>query len=194
MCCGARAGLLANSGCFVSTNTKCFVVWCFVVFCGCFVMFCGCFAVFCECFAVFPQNTQNTRKTSKNTGKHKKLTIRSCIAYCGSFPRAKQFDCIAQNTFHKTSAKQKHRKTSQNSHKTRFVKLRRKTLQNARKPLENVTKRSQYYSIQPQYTLRAFGILSQNTLDLRFVAKAHNTQYTRKLRGGVRAGGHLAGL
>jgi len=97
---------------------------CFVVFCGCFVVFCGCFgsfAVFCECFAVFPQNTQNTRKTSKNTEKLKKLSIRSCIA--GVF-RAKKIDCIAQNTFHKTSAK--HRKTPQNSHKTRFVKLRRK--------------------------------------------------------------------
>ena len=65
---GARADLLANSGCFVS-ECKC-VLWYFVVFlfCGCFVMFCGCFAVFCECFAVlFPQNTQNTRKTSKHT-------------------------------------------------------------------------------------------------------------------------------
>ena len=111
--CGARAGLLllANSGCFVS---KC-VLWCFVVFCGCFVMFCGCFAVFCECFAVFPQNTRNTRKT-KNIEKHwKTRKTHNTLVYCGRFPRAKKFDCIAQNTFHKTSAK--HRKTPQNTAK-----------------------------------------------------------------------------
>ena len=80
----ARAGLLANSACVVSKCVLwCFVVFCgcFVMFCGCFVMFCGCFAVFCECFAVFSQNTQNIRKTSKNTGKHEKLTIRSCNEY-----------------------------------------------------------------------------------------------------------------
>ena len=88
------------------------VLWCFVVFCGYFVAFCGCFVVFCECFAVFPQNTQNTRKTSKNTEKHKKLTIRSCIA---GVQRAKKIDCIEQNTFHKTSAN--HRKTPQNTAK-----------------------------------------------------------------------------
>jgi len=58
-------------------------LWCFVVFGGVLLVFGGvlwCFAVFCDCFAVFPQNTQHTRKTSKNTEKHKKLTIRSCIA------------------------------------------------------------------------------------------------------------------
>ena len=73
----ARVGLLANVnvGCFVS---KC-VLWCFVVFCGCFVMFCGCFAgvlrVFCSI------STQHTKNIEKHTaGKHKKLTIRLCIA------------------------------------------------------------------------------------------------------------------
>ena len=135
----ARAGLLANSGCFVS---KC-VLWCFVVFCGCFVMFCGCSAVFCECFVVFQQNTQNTRKTSKNTGKHKKLTIRSCIA--GVFQEQINSTVLHKTLFTKhLQNTAKHRKTPQNSHKTRFVKLRRKTLQNARKTLENITKRLQY--------------------------------------------------
>jgi len=104
-------------------------------------MFCRCFAVFCECFAVFPQNTQNAPEKHWKTQK-----THNTLVYCGSFPRAKKFDCIAQNTFHKTSAKHtaKHRKTPQNSHETRFVKLSHKTLQNARKTLENVTKRSQY--------------------------------------------------
>jgi len=139
----ARAGLLANSGCFVS---KC-VLWCFVVFCGCFVVFCGCFAVFCECFAVFPQNTQNTRKTSKNSGngKHRNVTIRLCIA--GVFQEQKISTVLLKTPFTKQLQNTaKHRKTPQNSHKTRFVKLRRKTLQSARKMLENVTKRSQQYS------------------------------------------------
>ena len=125
---GARAGLLANSGCFVSS--KC-VLWCFVVFCGCFVMFCGCFTVFCECFAVFPQNTQNTRKTSKNTGKHEELTIRSCIA--GVFQEPK-ISTVRVKGFRGLTPKPK----------TRFVKIRRKTPQNKRKTLKTVTKRSQY--------------------------------------------------
>jgi len=62
--------------------------------------------------------------------------------YCGRFQRAKKFDCIAQNTFHKTSAKTPQK--PQNSHKTRFVKLRRKTPQNKRKTLKKVTKPSHY--------------------------------------------------
>ena len=106
-------------------------------------MFCGCFAVFCECFAVFPQNTQNTRKTSKNTGKHETLAIHTLV-YCGRFQRAQNFDCSAQNTFTKHLRSAKHRKTPQNSHKTRLVKLRRKTPQNKRKTLKTVTKRPQY--------------------------------------------------
>jgi len=113
-----RAGLLANSGCFVS---KC-VLWCFVVFCGvlrCFVVCCGCYAVFCECFAVFPQNTQSTQKTSKNTEKHKKLTIRSCIAYCvlRAFSESKTirlYYCtkyLSQNICKTPQNTAKHRKT-----------------------------------------------------------------------------------
>jgi len=58
---GARAGLLENSGCFVS---KC-VLWCFVVFCGCFVMFCGCFACFARVLQYF-------HKTHKTPEKHRK--------------------------------------------------------------------------------------------------------------------------
>jgi len=102
-------------------------------------------------------------KTHKTPEKHHRKTLKktrkthNTLVYCGSFPRAKKIDCIAQNTFHKTSAK--HRKTPQNSHKTSYVKLRRKTLQNARKTLENVTKRSQY-SRNTQYVLRAFGVFS----------------------------------
>ena len=153
----ARAGLLANSGCFVS---KC-VLWCFVVFCGCFVMFCGCFAVFCECFAVFPQNTQNTRKTSKSTGKHKILTIRSCIA--GVFQEQRNSTVLHRTLF--TKHLQNTANTPQNSHKTRFVKLCRKTLQNARKTLENVTKRSQY-SHNTFCAHLVFSPKIRNTLDL----------------------------
>jgi len=166
-------------------------------------VFCGVLRVFCDVLRVFGGVLRrvfhcsiSTKHTNhpKNIEKHwKTQKTHNTLVYCGSFPRAKKFDCIAKNTFHKTSAK--HRKTPQNSHKTHFVKLRRKTLQNARKTLENVTKRSQYsrntYSIHiarircfiPKYARRS-------------VAKAHNTQYTRKLReeGRVSAGGHLARL
>jgi len=158
---GARAGLLANSGYFVS---KCVVLCCFVVFCGCFVMFCGCFAVFCECFAVFPQNTQDTRKTSENTGKHKNLTIRSCNI-AGVFQEPKKFDdCIAQNTFHKTSAK--HRKTPQNTVKQSQNAFCEITSQNTAKRTQNARKRHKTLTIQPQCVLRAFGVFFQNKLDL----------------------------
>jgi len=113
---------------------------CFVVFCGVLQMFCDVLRVFCGVLRVF---CSISTKHPKNIEKHwKTQKTHNTLVYCGSFPRAKNVDCIAKNTFHKTSAK--HRKTPQNSHKTRFVKLCRKTLQNARKTLENVTKRSQY--------------------------------------------------
>ena len=126
-------------------------------------------------------STKHT-KHPKNTGKHwKTQKTHNTLVYCGSFPRAKKFDCIAQNTFHKTSAK--HRKTARqtppNSHKTRFVKLRRKTLHNARKTLENVTKRSQYS--HNAYCAHAFGVFSQNTLDL---SRKHTIRNIRVNYGG----------
>jgi len=86
---------------------------CFVVFCGVLQVFCdvcGCFAVFCECFAAFPQNTQNTRKTSNNSGKHEKLTIRSCIA--GDFQEPKISTVLHETLFTKhLQNTAKHRKT-----------------------------------------------------------------------------------
>jgi len=82
--------------------------------------------------------------------------------YCGSFPKAKKIDCIAQNTFHKTSAK--HRKTPQNAAKqspNAFCEITsQNTAKRARKPLENVTKRSQY----SRNTYCAHSVFSQNTL------------------------------
>jgi len=59
----ARAGLLANSGCFVS---KC-VLWCFVVFAG--VLWC--FAGVLQCFASVLQY-QYFHKTHKTPEKHRK--------------------------------------------------------------------------------------------------------------------------
>jgi len=164
----AMAGLLANSGCFVS---KC-VLWCFVVFCGCFSncdVFCGCFAVFCECFAVFPQNTQNTRKTSNNTGKHKKLTIRSCIA--GVFEEPKISTVLRKTPFTKhLQNTAKHRKQqSQNAFCEITSQNTAKRTQNARK-----SKTSQNaHNTAAIHIARAFGVFSQNTLDL---SRKH-TQY-----------------
>jgi len=162
--------LLANSGCFVS---KC-VLWCFVVFCGCFVMFCGCFAVVCECFAAFPQNTQNTRKTSKNTGKHEKLTIRSCIA--GVFQEPKISTVLHKTLFTKhLQNTAKHRKTVTKRVLRNYVAKHRKT--NA--------KRSRLSHKRLQYSRNTY--CAHRCILKKYVgsvAKAHNTQYTRKLRGG----------
>jgi len=105
------------------------------------------------------------------------------------FPRTKKFDCIAQNTFHKTSAK--HRKSPQNTAKqsqNAFCEITSQNtaqlLQTARKPLENVTKRSQY-SRNTYCVLRAFGVFSQNTLDLC----RESTQYTQYTHIRVNYGG-----
>jgi len=147
------------------------------------VVFCGCFAVFCECFAVFPQNTQNTQKTSKNTEKHKKT--HNTLVYCGRLQRAKKFDCIAQNTFHKTSAK--HRKTPQNPAKQSQNAFCEITSQNTAKQTQNAQKSHKTVALQPQYALRAFGVFFvKNTLDLSQKYTMRNT-VTRKLRiaGGV---------
>jgi len=149
----------------------CGVLWCFVVFCGCFVVFCGCFAVFCKCFAVFPQNTQNTLKTSKNTEKHKKLTIRSCIA--GVFREQ-----IKSTVLHKTPFTKhlqntaKHRKTPQNSHKTRFVKLRRKTPQN-----NNAKRSKKSQNGRNTAAIRIARIRCILQKYFRPVAKVHNVHY-----------------
>jgi len=166
------------------------------VFCGvlwCFAGVLWCFAGVLRYFASVLQYFHKTHKTPekhrntflKNTGKHKKLTIRSCSA--GVFQEQKNSTVLHKTHFSqnicKTPQNTKHRKTPQNSHKTRFVKLRRKTLQNARKTLENVTitKRSSQYS-HNTYCAHSVCFLPKYA---RSVAKAYNTQYTRKLRRGV---------
>ena len=141
--CRARVSLLENLGCFVKQMY-------FVVFCGVLKSFAGvlwCFAgvlrVFCECFAVFLQNTQNARKTSKNTGitqkTHNTKYNTNTLMYCGRFPRTVNFDCIAQNSFHKTSAK--HRKTPQNTAKQSQDAFCGITSQNTAKRKQNAQKR-----------------------------------------------------
>jgi len=131
-------------------------------------------------------------KHKKNIEIHwKTQKTHNTLVYCGHFPRAKNRDCIAQNTVHKTSAK--HRKKLQSSHKTRFAKLRRKTLQNARKTrLQKRHKTLTYTDAICIACIRCFLLKS-----VRSVAKAHNTQYSRVKYGGgghAPAGGHVAGL
>ena len=63
---GARAGLLANSGCFVSK----YVLWCFVVFCGVLRVFCGVLRVFCGVLQVFCSISTKHTKHLKNIKKH----------------------------------------------------------------------------------------------------------------------------
>jgi len=69
-------------------------------------------------YSVFPQNknTQNTRKTSKNSGKHKKLTIRLCIA--GFFEEQKNSTVLHKTLFTKHLQNTAKRKT-QNTAKHR---------------------------------------------------------------------------
>ena len=154
-------------------------------------MFCGCFAVFCECFAVFPQNT---RKTSKNTGKHKKLTIRSCIVVV--FQEQKNSTVLHKTLFTKhLQNTAKHRKTPQNRKQPQnaFCEI---TSQNTAKRTQNTRKRHKTLTILfNTATIRIARIRYFLPKYARSVAKAYNTQYTRKLRRGVHvpAGGHVAG-
>jgi len=95
------------------------------------------------------------------------------LVYCGRFQRAKNFDCISQNTFHKTSAK--HRKTPQNTAKQSQNAFCEITSQNTVKQTQNAQKSYKTVALQPQYVLRAFGVFFKNTLDLS--QKVHNAQY-----------------
>jgi len=97
--------------------------------------------------------------------------------YCGRFQRAKNFDCIAQNTFHKTSAK--HRKTPQNTAKQSQNAFCEITSQNNAKQTQNAQKSHKTVALQPQYVLRAFGVFFKNTLDL---SQKYTMRNTRKLR------------
>ena len=167
-------------------------LWCFVVFCGCFVdvlrVFCGVLRVVCSIFA------KHTKHPKKLETHWKTKKTHNTLVYCGSFPRAKKFDCIAQNTFQSQNICKipqntaKHRKTVT----TRFMKLRRpkncKTQAKRSKTSENA------HNIATIRIARIFGVSPKNTL--ASVAKAYNTEYTRKLRRGghVPAGGHVAGL
>jgi len=126
--------------------------------------------VFCEWFVsvlqYFHKNTQNTRKTQNIETHWNTQKNHNTLVYCGRFQRAKNRDCIAQNTFHKTTADHlqntaKHRKTLAKQSQKKICEITsQNTLQNARKTPKNVTKRSQYS--RNTYCSREFGIFSQN--------------------------------
>jgi len=124
----------------------------------------GVLRVFCSISTKHPKNIEKHWK-------HKKLTIRSCIA--GVFQKSQNFRlyCVLhktpftkhlQNTakqncyFQKTLAKQ-----SQNV----FCEI---TSQNTTKQTRNAQKRHKTLAIQPQhvFVLHAFGVFFPNTLDL----------------------------
>jgi len=103
--------------------------------------------------------------------------------YCGRFPRAKNRDCIAQNTFHKTS--EKHCKPPQNTRKTVTKRVLRNYVAKYCKTLAKTLKTSQ--NAHNTATIRVARIqcfLPIYMLDLSRKHTIHNTQYTRKLRGG----------
>ena len=176
----ARAGLLANSGCFVS---KC-ILWCFVVFCGVLRVFCGVLQVFCGVLRVFCSISTKHTKHPKNIEKYRKTQkTHNTLVYRGRLQRAKKFGRIAQNTFHKTSSK--HRKTPQNTAKQSQNAFCEITSQNTAKQTQNAQKTHKTVALQPQYALRAFGVFFvKNTLDL---SQKYTMRNTRKLRivGGV---------
>jgi len=156
---------------------------CFVVFCGVLRVFCAVLRVFCGVLRVFcsisTKHTEHLKNIENNTEKHKKLTIRSCIA--GVFQDQKNSTVLHKTTFtkHLTSAKPaKHRKTPQNSrHNMHFVKLRRKTLQNFCKTHAKCSKTSQ--NAHNTAAIRIARIRCFPPKYARSVAKAHNTQYRR---------------
>jgi len=87
----------------------CGVLWCFAGVLWCFAGVLRCFASVLQYFHKTHKTPEKHRKTLKTQKTH------NTLVYCGRFQRAKKIDCIAQNTFHKTSAK--HRKTPQNAAK-----------------------------------------------------------------------------
>jgi len=99
--------------------------------------------------------------------------------YCGRFQRVKNFECIAQNTFHKTSAK--HRKTPQNTAKQSQNAFCAITSQNTAKQTQNAQKvtKPSHYSRSRSNTYCA-----HSALDL---SQKYTMRNTRKLRiaGGV---------
>jgi len=157
---------------------------CFVVFCGVLRVFCDVLRVFCGVLRVFC-SISHFHKTPKTLEKHRKKwktkKTHNTLVYCGRFPRAKNFDCIAQNTFHKTSAK--HRKTPQNTAKQSQNAFCEITSQNTAKQTQN----AQDCHINGRNTaaIRIARIRCILKKYVGSVAKAHNTQYTRKLRGGA---------
>jgi len=107
---------------------------------------------FASVFQYFHKTPEKHWKTQKNS---------QLLEYCGSFPRAKKFDCIAQNAFHKTSAK--HRKTPQKLQNTAkqsqnaFCEI---TSQNTAKRTQNARKRRKKRSQYSRNTYCAHSVFS----------------------------------
>ena len=144
--------------------------------------------MFCSISTKHTKRRKNTEKHWKHT-KNSPYTIRSRV-YCGRFPRAKsqksRLYCtkhLLQNickTHHKTPKKHSQ---SQNIKKTRFDKLRLRRKHTA-KLTQNAQKRHKTLTIpiQTRYVLRAFGVFSQNTLDL---SQKHTIRNVRVHYGGA---------
>jgi len=98
---------------------------CFVVFCGVLRVFCDVLQVLCECFVSVLQYFHKTRKkhaknieTHLNKNTHKTHNTNTLV-YCGRFPRAKNRDCIAQNTFHNKHLQNISQNTAKHSQNTK---------------------------------------------------------------------------
>jgi len=170
---------------------------CFVVFCVVLRVFCDVLRVLSsvfECFAVFPQNTQNTRKTSKNTGKHKKITIRSCIA--GVFQEQKNSTVLHKTLFtkHLLQNTAKHRKTPQKQSQNAFCERNYVTKHCKMHAKRLKTSQNAHNTNTATIRIARICFFFQNTLDL---SRKHTIRNIRVNYGGgghVPAGGHVAGL
>jgi len=151
----------------------CFVVFCVVfrVFCDVLQVFCGVLRVFCS---ISTKHTKRTRKTLENTKNSQYARV------LREFSKSKKIRLYCTKHFSQNICKT-HRKTPQNTAKQSRNAFCEIKSQNTAKCTQNARKRHKTLTIQPQYVLRAFGVFSQNTLDL---SRKHTIRNTRVNYGG----------
>jgi len=182
----------------VLANVFCGVLWCFAG-----VLWC--FAGVLRCFASVLQYFHKTHKTPAKSvllllltiyKKHRKKTLKNTknsqyarVLRAFSKRKSKKIDCVAQNTFHKTSAK--HRKTPQNTAKQSQNAFCEITSQNTAKQTQNAQK--SHKTVVIRNTAAAIRIARIRCIfQILDLSQKYTMRNTRKLRGVSRtpAGSH----